>query len=81
MLIFADTDGFRLNLDELCKRILQSSGNGNRAPQRNIIIRELLCRQLGRRIDRCARLTDDHICSFAFRELVQNLGNDLFRFA
>ncbi|MNE61812.1 hypothetical protein D3C81_1686150 [compost metagenome] len=45
MLVLAYTNRFRLNLHKLCKRVLQSAGNRNRATFSYIQIRELLLRQ------------------------------------
>ena len=47
MLILADADGFRINLDKLCQRILHPAGNGNCTAFKNRVVRQLLCRIFG----------------------------------
>ena len=54
MLILADADGFRLDLDQFRQRVLQAAGNGHRAAQRHIHFGEFPRRQFRSGIDRCA---------------------------
>ena len=42
MLILTDTDSLRVDLYKLCKRVLQTSCNGDCATDRNVILREFL---------------------------------------
>ena len=43
MLILADADGLRLDLDEFSQRILQAPGDRDRAANRHIKIRKFFC--------------------------------------
>ncbi len=61
MLILPDADAFRLDLHKLGKRILQAPRDGHRRAQRNVVVRELLRTELGRRIDARPRLVHDHV--------------------
>jgi len=61
MLILADTDALRVDLDQLRQRILQPSSQRHRAASRHIQIRIFLCRQFGGGVDRRARFVDDRI--------------------
>ena len=61
VLVLADADRFRLDLDQLGQWILQASRDRHRAAQRDIEAREL-CRCRGRSgIDRSTRFADDHL--------------------
>ena len=61
MLILSHTDGFRVDFHQFRQRVLDSSADGNRAPQRNIIIGKFLRAQLGCGIHRCPCLIRNDI--------------------
>ena len=61
VLVLPDADALRLDLHKLGQRVLQPPRDGNRGAQRNIVIREFLRAEPGRRIDARARLVHDHI--------------------
>ena len=61
VLILADADGLRIDLHQLCQRVLEPSGNGNGAPLSHIKAGKLLCGQLTGRIYRRPCLVYDHI--------------------
>ena len=61
MLILPDPNRLRVDFHQLCQRVLQPPRNGNGAAQGNIKLRKFFCSQLGRRIDRGARLADHHV--------------------
>ena len=61
MLVLAHAHGLGVNFNQFGQRVLQAARNGNRAAQVDVILRELLRRQLGRRIHRSTGFTDDHI--------------------
>ena len=61
VLVLSNTDRLRVDLDQLGKRVLQAARDGDRRAQIDIVLRELLRRELGCRVDRRARLVDHHI--------------------
>ena len=61
MLILAYADRFRIDLDELGQRILQTSCDRHRRALSDVEIRELLGSELRRRVDRGSRLADDDV--------------------
>ncbi len=61
MLVLAHAHGLGVDFNQFGQRVLQAARNGHRAAQVDIILRELLRRQLGRRIHRSTGFTDDHI--------------------
>ena len=80
VLVLADTDTLRVDLDQLGQRVLQAAGNRHGAAQVDIILRELLSGQLGRRIDRGTGLADDHILQVQvlfLGQLADDLGGKL----
>ena len=80
MLILTDTDGFRIDLNQLCQRILQPSCYRCRTPLSHVKLRELLRCQFTCGIYRCSCFIYNHILHF-FRNLLQKLYNKLFRFS
>ena len=80
MLILTDTDRLRCDLNQLCKRILQTSCDRSRASLSYIEIRELFRCQLTCRIYRRTCLICDHIL-YLLRNLFEKFYNDLFRFS
>ncbi len=81
MLILADADGFRIDLHQLRQRILQATGNGDRATQRNVKTGELLRRQLRGGVDGCPCFADDHLLAFHLRELLLHVEVKTLGFA
>ena len=83
VLVLPHADRLGVDLDQLRQRVLQAAGDGHGAAQVDVKLRELLRRQLGRRIHRCARLADDHILQvpIAFlRQLSDDLGGKFLGF-
>ena len=78
MLVLPDTDGLGLDLHKLRQRILQASRDGRRASRADIQLRELLRRQLARRVHARSRLIDDGV-RHLLRDLREKLNNDLLR--
>ena len=77
MLILTDSDRFRINLHELCQRILYPAGDRSRASLSDIKIREFLRSQFTRRINRSPRLICDHV-RYLLRNFLEQLHNNLF---
>ena len=77
MLILPHTNGLRVNLHELCKRILQAVRDGNGAAQRQVVLRVLCRRKLRRGIDRRARLADNHVIDIKMIFAQRFVGEDL----
>ena len=61
MLVLADADGFRVDLDELGERILEPAGNRGGGALADVEGRELLGALLGGGVDGGARLVHDHV--------------------
>ena len=78
MLILTDADAFRVNLNKLCKRVLQTACYRNSAAQGNVVIGEFVGCQLACGIDRSARFVHNDIAKVGS---VNQLGNKLFAFA
>ena len=81
MLILADADGLRVDLDQLRKGILQTAGDGRGASLTHVKVRELLGRQLAGGIYGGARLVGDHIGNMLFGNFLQHVHDNLFGFA
>ena len=81
MLILADADRLRLDLDELGQRVLEPPGDRDRAAQRDVEVGELLRGELGGGIDRGARLRDDHLGRLRRRQGGEHLGDQLLGLA
>ena len=75
VLVLADADRLRLDLDQLGQRVLQPAGDGDRAAQRDVEVGELLRRELGGGIDRGAGLGDDHLGRLRRRQGGEHLGD------
>ena len=80
MLILTDTDGFRINLYKLCKRILYTSCDGCGASLSNIEIREFFRGKLACGIYRSTCLVGDNILDL-FRDFLKKLHDDLLGFS
>ena len=61
VLVLADADGLRIDLDQFGQRILQTPRNTGRAAQADIDVGHFLRRQFAGRVDRCAGLADHHL--------------------
>ena len=61
VLVLPDADGLGVDLHQLRQRVLQAAGNGDRAAQVDVILRELLAGEPGRGVDRSPRFADDGI--------------------
>ena len=61
VLILPHADRLGVNLYQLCQRVLQAPGNRNRRAEVHVVLRKFLRRKLGRRVDRRARLVDNHV--------------------
>ena len=75
VLILADADRLRLDLDEFGQRVLQPAGDGDRAAQRDVEVGKFLRGELGGGIDRGARLRDDHLGRLRRRQGGEHLGD------
>ena len=80
VLILADADGFRIDLHQLGQRVLQTTGDRDRAAQGNIEIRELQRRQFGGGIHGRARFADDNLLRGHFRELLLHVEEETLGF-
>ena len=78
MLILSDTDGFRINLNQFCQRILQSSCNRSCTSLSHIKFRKFFCCNLAGRIYRCTSFIYNYVLHFLWNFL-QKLHNNLFR--
>ena len=61
VLIQPDPDRLRIDLDQLGQRVLQAAGDGDRPAHRDVQIGELGARDVGRGVDRRARLADHDV--------------------
>ena len=77
MLILSDADALGVNLNQFRQRILQASGNGNRASLHDVEIRKFLRRQFGRGIDRSACLADHNVFHIGVNLLQKSRNEDL----
>ena len=75
MLVLPDADALGIDLDQLRQRILEPPRDGHGGALHHVEIREFLRRQLGRGIDRRARLADDDILA-GLLNLLQQSGNE-----
>ena len=75
MLVLPDADALGIDLDQLRQRILEPPRDGHGRALHHVEIREFLRRQLGRGIDRRARLADDDILA-GLLNLLQQSGNE-----
>ena len=78
MLVLSDTDWFRVDFNQFCKRIHQSSSYWNCSPYCNIIIGKLIPCCLRSWIDRCSSLAYNKYLNILFEF---NPFNKLFGFA
>ena len=72
MLVLSHADRLRVDLDKLRERILKATRYRHRRALCNIEIREFLGSELGRGVDRRARLADHDIFAIAGRLLEQS---------
>ena len=75
VLILPDADRLGVDLDELGNGILKATRYRHRRALRDVKIRELLGAELGRRIDRRARLADHYVLAVA-RSLLEKSGDE-----
>ena len=80
MLILADTDGLRIDLYELRKRVLETSCDGDGTSLSHVEFWEFLCGKLTGGIYGSSRLIYDHILDM-LRDLLDKLRDDLLRFS
>ena len=76
MLILPDTDGLRIDLYKLRKRILETSRDGDGASLSHVEFREFLCSELAGRIYGSSCLIYDHVLD-VFRDFLDKLRDDL----
>jgi hypothetical protein len=60
VLVLPDADGLRVDLHQLGERVLQAPRDAHRAAQRHVEARELVAREVARRVDRRAALVHHH---------------------
>ena len=77
VLVLADADGFRVDLDEFRQRVLQAARNRYRATQGDVEIWEFLCSEFGGGINRGARLGHHHLCEFEVRHFLHEIAGEL----
>ena len=80
MLILADANRFRVDFHQLGQGILQTAGDGDRAAQRHVEVRELLGRQLGGGVNGSPGFADDHLLGGDFRELLLHVEEETLGF-
>ncbi len=80
MLILADADGFRIDFHQFRQRILQTTGDRDRAAQGDVEIWKLLRRQLRSGIHGRPRFADDHFLRRHVRELFLYVEIEAFGF-
>ena len=79
MLILSDADGFGIDLDKLCKWVLDSACDGNSTALCYVKIGEFLCAELGSGVNRCTGFAcDDIFCADA--DLLERFRNKDFAF-
>ncbi len=76
MLILSDADRFRIDLDEFGERILQPAGDGHRAAQGDIEIRQFLRRISRRGINRGAGLRYDDLRHLQLGQQLDQFGGE-----
>ena len=74
MLILADTDALRIDLDQLRERIHQASADGHRAAHGDVAVRELRARDLGGGVHRGARFVHHHHRNVAWKSQLADEG-------
>ena len=77
MLVLPDTNAFRVDLDQLCKRIHQAAADTDGTTDCHVIFGELVAGDLGCGIDGRSVLADHEHLYFA---VVADIGNELFCF-
>ena len=78
MLVLPDTDAFRIDLDQLGKRIHQAAADADGATDRHVIFGKLVAGDLGGGIDGRSVLADHKYLHLA---VVADIGDELFRLA
>ena len=78
MLILAYTDGLRIDLHQLCQRVLKASGNGCGTSLSHIEVREFLCSQFAGRVHGGSGLVGDDIVH-VLGYLLQHFHDHLLR--
>ena len=79
MLILPYTNGFRIDLNQLSQRILNTSCNGCGTSLSYIKIGKFICSKLTCRVNRSTRLICNYILNLRFRNLLQHINNNLLR--
>ena len=74
VLILTDSDSLGIDLDQLCQRILYSSGDGSRTSLTNIKMREFLGCKLAGGVDRSSCLVGYHVL-YRCVKFTDELGN------
>ena len=80
VLVLADADRLRRNLDELCQRVLQATAQAHGTTHGDVQVRVLLAGELGGGVHRRARLVDDGVAK-AGRLLGNKLRDDFLGLA
>ncbi len=81
VLVLSDADRLRLDLHELCQRVLQAPRDRHRTAKRHVEVREFPGRKLRDRVDRGARLRDDHLRGLLRQPVAQDPGHHLLGLA
>ena len=81
VLVLADADRFRIDLDEFGERVLQAAGDGDGAAQRHVETGEFIGRGLRGGIDGGACLRDDDLGRLRGRQLGEHVRDEAFRLA
>ena len=77
VLILADADGLRVDLDEFRQRVLQAARDRYRATQGDIEIWKFLCAEFGSGINRGARFGHHHLCEFEVGHFLHEIAGKL----
>ena len=80
VLVLADADGFRFDLDQFGERVLQAAGNGNRTAQADIQFREFLGRECRGGVDRGAGFGDHDLGQLHRRVALHQVSHQLVGF-
>jgi hypothetical protein len=81
VLVLADANGFRIDLDEFGQRVLQPPGDRDRAAQRHVEVGQFLGGKGRGGIDRSTGLGHDDLRKLLLRLQSNQLGRELIRLA
>ena len=81
MLVLADADRLRIDLDQLSQRILQAAGDRHRAAQGDVEIGQLVRSEGRRRINGSAGFRDDDLRHLQVSQQLHQIARQLVRFA